>query len=101
MTYEEIKKKYAAQARKRKTAIELAEAKIEALKALRQNCIETRELYRQKADGTISRERVQNWDRMSRNISQLDAKIRAAEIELGRVSLGDEGVEDLTKRLGL
>ena len=98
MTYEEIKKKYESQARKRQATIELARAKVEALKALRQNCIETRELYRSNG-GVITYENTQNWNRMTRNITALDAKIRAAEIDLGRVSLGDEGIEELTKKL--
>ena len=98
MTYEEIKKKYESQARKRQATIELARAKVEALKAIRKNCIETRELYRSK-NGSISYEQAQNWNRMTRNITALDAKIQAAEIDLGRVSLGDEGIEELTKKL--
>ncbi|MBR5102931.1 MAG: hypothetical protein IK092_07385 [Muribaculaceae bacterium] len=97
MDYKDIQKKYEKEVGERKTSISAAKARIEFLKQLRQNCIETRELYR--SDGTPNAERSQNWNRMTRNISRLDAKIRDAEIELGRVCLGNAGVEQLIKSI--
>lgn len=97
MEYKEIQEKYKDAVNQRKASIEAAKTRIEFLKQLRQNCVETRELYR--SDGTPNAERSQNWYRMSRNITRLEGKIRAAEIELGRVCLGNAGVDQLIKKL--
>ena len=99
MTYEEIREKYKDQVKARKSSIKAAQTRLDFLKQLRQNYIDTREMYR--SNGQVDGERRKKWEYLSRNITRLNDKIAAAEIELGRISLGETGLEDLMKNLKL
>ena len=99
MTYKEIAEKYKDAVKQRDSSITAAKSAIEFYKQFRQNCIDARELYR--SDGTVNRERTKNWENMTRHIKRLDEKIAIAEIELGKVCLGENGMSELLKKLRL
>ncbi len=97
MTYEEIKKKYEKAVFYKKASINAAKSRIEFLKQLRQNLINEREEFR--SDGNPNYQKSNQWTKYTRQISRMDDKIRAAEIDLGTAYLGEDGVKELCKKL--
>lgn len=88
MNYEEIKQKYAGQAKERAKNVELAQNRVERIQAQIDYHTKEREQYR----GVLKTSACDMWKKHTHEIMLLNGKLDAAKLEKSKTEIGEQGL---------
>lgn len=91
MNYEEIKQKYAGQAKERAKGTALAQNRVERIQAQIDYHTKEREQYR----GIVKTSACDMWKKHTHEIMLLNDKLKAAQLEKSRAEIGEDGLNSI------
>lgn len=91
MNYEEIKQKYAGQAKEQAKNTELAQNRVERIQAQIDYHTNEREQYR----GIINAAACDMWKKHTHEIMLLNGKLKDAQLEKSRAEIGEAGLNSI------